>query len=138
MIRFACLLIYGFCLSACASSDVFIPKSEYPPDPWVKGYAQEQDCLGGETLAARSFDLPEYPRRAFRSGRQGWVIMRLDVTQSGETENVAIERSVPEGLFETVSRKAVKAWTFSPPENGGLQNCRVLLRFRAGEVSLGG
>ena len=138
MRHLAYLLVVGLYLTSCASADVFTPKSEYPPDPWVKGYAEEQDCLGGEDLAAREFDLPEYPRRAFKSGRQGWVIMRLDVTQDGQTENVAVERSVPEGLFEKVSQRAVKAWTFFPPKNGGLQNCRVLLRYRAGDVSLGG
>lgn len=125
-------------LTACATQDVFKPKSQYPPDPWVKGYSNPDDCLGGEKLAARRFELPKYPRRSFNSGRQGWVIMKLDVNASGETENVEVERSVPGGLFEDSSREAVKRWTFDPPKGGALENCRVLLRFRAGEVSLGG
>jgi len=116
---------------------MFYPRSQYPPDPWVKGYAQEDDCLGGEALAARDFALPTYPRRAFRSGRQGWVIMRLDVTEAGLTENVTVEESLPDGLFEGASRKAIRAWTFNPPKDGALQNCRVLFRFRAGSVELG-
>jgi len=124
-------------LSGCATKDVFKPKSQYPPDPWVKGYSNPNDCLGGEKLAARNFDLPKYPRRSFNSGRQGWVIMKLDVTEDGTTENVEVERSVPDGLFEGVSRAAVKRWTFQPPKGRGLKNCRVLLRFRAGDVTLG-
>jgi len=126
-------------LSSCASGDkAFMPKSMYPPDPWVKGYSNPNDCLGGESLAAVNFQLPEYPRRAYRSGRQGWVIMRLDVDANGQATNVDVERSVPSDVFESSAIKAVNAWTFKPPNSGTLENCRVLLRFRAGSVTLGG
>jgi len=131
-------LMIALILGGCATKDVFKPRSQYPPDPWVKGYSNSDDCLGGEKLAARNFELPKYPRRSFNSGRQGWVIMKLDVNAKGQTENVDVERSVPDGLFEGTSREAVKAWTFQPPKDGALSNCRVLLRFRAGDVTLGG
>lgn len=130
-------LLSGLYLGACATKTVFIPKSAYPPDPWVKGYAADQDCLGGEKLAAIDFALPDYPRRSFNSGRQGWAIIRLDVDAQGQTHNVDVERSVPEGLFERSSTGAVKAWRFAPPSGGPLSNCRVLLRYRGGTVSLG-
>lgn len=126
-------------LSACATSDdYFDPKSEYPVDPWVKGYSDPDDCLGGERLAARNFFLPEYPRRAYNSGWQGWVILRLDVNASGETENVKVERSVPGGRFDSAAKNAVREWSFEPPEDGPMFNCRVLIRFKLGAVSLGG
>ena len=140
MSRLSLFLVAGILmavLTACATKNVFQPKSQYPPDPWVKGYSNPDDCLGGEKLAARNFELPPYPRRAFNSGRQGWVIMRLDVSALGETENVDVERSLPDGLFESASRQAVKSWTFRPPAGGVLKNCRILLRYRSGEVSLG-
>ncbi len=114
-----------------------MPKSEYPPDPWVKGYSNPDDCLGGEQLAARRFSLPEYPRRAYNTGRQGWAIVRLDVNALGETENISIERSVPSGLFESTAKSAVNNWLFEPPAGGSMQDCRVLLRFKLGAVSLG-
>ena len=131
------IIALALVLGGCATKDVFKPLSQYPPDPWVKSYSNSDDCLGGEKLAARELALPEYPRRSFNSGRQGWVIMKLDVNASGATENVEVERSVPDGLFEGASREAVKNWTFQPPKDGVLKNCRVLLRFRAGEVTLG-
>ena len=115
-----------------------MPKSDYPPDPWVKGYADKDDCIGGEKLAARSFELPSYPKRAFRTGRQGWVIIRLDVNANGETENVRIERALPDRLFGGNARKAAEGWLFRPPQGGPMLNCRVLLRYRLGAVSLGG
>ena len=136
--RAAAYLALTVMISGCATKDTFRPKSQYPPDPWVKGYSDPDDCLGGEKLAAVNFELPKYPRRSFNSGRQGWVIMRLDVRADGETENVDVERSVPDGLFEGASRAAVQDWRFAPPKDGALKNCRVLLRFRAGDVTLGG
>ena len=125
-------------LAACATPDVFMPQSMYPPDPYVKGYADPDDCIGGEDLAAVSLALPDYPRRAFRTGRQGWVIMRLDVGTDGTVTEARVERAVPKGLFERASRRAVEAWQFEPPPGGALDDCRVLLRYRLGEVTLGG
>ncbi|WP_416877835.1 energy transducer TonB [Litorimonas sp.] len=126
-------------LSSCGStSQPFEPASQYPPDPWVKGYSNPDDCLGGEKLAARNFEMPDYPSRPYRTGRQGWTIMRLDVDAAGQTQNVEVEKSVPDGMFDKASQKAVENWTFAPPAEGPLENCRVLLRYRAGSVTLGG
>lgn len=137
--RFLSLIAVTLLLSSCASrAEYFEPKSEYPIDPWVKGYSDPDDCLGGEKLAAKRFFLPEYPKGAFNSGWQGWVIVRLDVNSAGETENVRIERSVPAGRFDKPAKTAVKDWLFKPPEGGPLDNCRVLIRFKLGGVTLGG
>lgn len=128
-------------LGACSTSSTFTPRSHYPPDPWVKGYSEPDDCLGGEALEARRFGLPDYPRRAWRAGAQGWVLLRLDVAADGRTENVGVERAVPEsglwGGFEGAAVDAARAWTFAPPA-APLRDCRVLMRFRMGGVSLGG
>jgi len=134
----AALILAALILNGCVTKDVFRPKSQYPPDPWVKGYSNPEDCLGGEKLAALQFDLPEYPRGAFNSGRQGWTIIRLDVAQDGETENVSVERSVPDRFFGDPSRRAVMKWRFEPPQDGPLEQCRVLIRYKFGKVSLGG
>lgn len=132
----AMLLFSTIVLISCRSTSVFMPKSAYPPDPWVKGYSDPDDCIGGEKLAAIQFDLPSYPKSAFRNGQQGWAIVRLNVAASGETENVRIERSVPKGSFDKASSKAVEAWRFRPPQ-APLLDCRILLRYRAGVVTLG-
>lgn len=125
-------------LSACGSTKVFMPQSQYPPDPYVKGYAGPDDCIGGETLAAISLDLPEYPSRAFRTGRQGWVILRLDVGADGSVIEADAQRALPVGLFEKSAESAAREWRFQPPASEGLSNCRVLIRYRLGAVSLGG
>ncbi|GLQ20041.1 energy transducer TonB [Algimonas porphyrae] len=125
-------------LVACGSTQVFHPQSQYPPDPYVKGYADPDDCIGGEALAAIDLDLPEYPSRAFRTGRQGWVLLRLDVAADGTIADVKAQRALPVGLFERSAERAAAKWRFEPPASGGLTDCRVLVRYRLGDVSLGG
>lgn len=133
---YACL--FAVFLFGCSTNGVFMPRSEYPPDPYVKGYAEPDDCVGGEALAAIDLTLPDYPGRAYRTGRQGWVLLRLDVGEDGNVSSVEAERALPEGLFASSAVKAAKRWRFEPPANGGLSDCRVLIRYRLGEVSLGG
>lgn len=136
--KYAALILSSvLTLSACASDAAFIPRSVYPTDPWVKGYTNDNDCIGGDQLAAVKFDMPSYPRSAYRDGQQGWVIVRLDVDADGLTQNVAVERAVPSDRFSRSAVKAVKTWEFRPPANGGLKDCRVLLRYRLGAVTLG-
>ena len=132
-------LLFSFGLSSgCTSGDaVFNPKSDYPLDPWVKGFTDPDDCIGGEKLAARRFALPDYPKKAFKTGRQGWVILRLDIDAFGETENIRVERSLPDGMFDKNARRAAENWQFHPPAKP-LENCRVLIRYQLGAVSLGG
>lgn len=127
----------GLLLQACAASEpVFKARSQYPPDPWVKGYANPDDCLGGEALAARHIPLPDYPKKALKRGNQGWVIVKLDVNAQGLVQNVVSEKSIPRNVFERHTLKQLKTWRFAPPRSGGLENCRVLIRYRLGVVSL--
>ena len=132
------LLIAAVLLTGCGSTQVFQPQSQYPPDPYVKGYADPDDCIGGEALAAIDLPLPDYPARAFRTGRQGWVILRLDVAEDGTIAEADAQRALPVGLFERAAERAAARWRFEPPAAGRLTDCRVLIRFRLGEVSIGG
>jgi len=70
-VLFCAVGLTAFGLNACRSTSVFTPKSAYPPDPWVKGYSDPDDCIGGEKLAAVTFDLPDYPKGSFRSAAEG-------------------------------------------------------------------
>ena len=133
---YACL--FAVLLIGCSTNGVFMPRSEYPPDPYVKGYAEPDDCIGGEALAAIDLTLPDYPSRAYRTGRQGWVLLRLDIAKDGTVGSVEAERALPEGLFASSAVKAARRWRFEPPAGGGLSDCRVLVRYRLGEVTLGG
>jgi len=41
------IIALALVLGGCATKDVFKPRSQYPPDPWVKSYSNSDDCLGG-------------------------------------------------------------------------------------------
>jgi len=55
---------------------------------------------------------PEYPRRAVRSGREGYVIVEYNVTPQGEVVNPVVIESSPKNLFERAALKAVKQWHY--------------------------
>lgn len=133
-----CVCLAAIALTSCGSTQIFTPQSQYPPDPYVKNYADPDDCIGGEALAAIDLALPEYPDRAFRTGRQGWVLLRLDVAADGSIAQAEAERALPVGMFERSAERGASQWRFEPPASGGLTNCRVVVRYRLGAVSIGG
>lgn len=55
---------------------------------------------------------PEYPRRALRSGREGYVVVEFNVTPEGEVVNPVVIESSPKNLFERAALKAIKQWQY--------------------------
>lgn len=114
----------------------FRPRDMYPTPPNVERLIGPEDCRGS-TLAAVSADLPAYPSSAYRDGRQGWVIVRFHVYSDGSVHRARIARSVPDGVFDRVSTRAVSSWQFRPLEGAEiLENCVVMFEFRAGDVRI--
>lgn len=135
------LLALPLFLSACVSpfaGDRFIPRGDYPHPLPAQSYAEPGQCRGGSRLAAREVSAPDYPRRAFAKGIQGWALVKLDVALDGTTENVSIVREAPPGWFAGASREAVEAWTFMPPQTGRMTDCLVRIDYRMGAVSISG
>jgi TonB family protein len=125
-------------LAACAGGDKpFVPSGDYPLPPNPRDYVEPGDCRGGSRLAGLDLAEPEYPRRAFRRGQQGWVALRLDVTPAGVTENVEVVASEPGGAFDRAARRTVRSWTFEPPGEPGVTRCVVVLDYRLGEGRIG-
>ncbi len=129
----------AFAAAGCAGGgrDVFVPQSDYGIPPESNEYSEPGDCEGGSRLAAVSLDEPEYPRRAFRNGVQGWVVVRLDVGADGRTSNVEIVESQPTNAFNREARRTVRNWVFEPPGEPGLERCVVVLDFRLGQARIG-
>lgn len=116
------------------SREPFIPRDMYPTPPNVGRLIGPEDCRGSR-LAAVAADMPDYPARAYSGGRQGWVVVRFHVYSDGSVHRARIARSVPEGVFDRASRRAVDEWQFQPLEGVQiLENCVVMFEFRAGEV----
>lgn len=128
------LLLSGFALASCGGA----PKIQaYPTPPSVKGLSEPGACTGGEKLAARHLVLPDFPKRALRQGRQGWVIVKLDVTPEGKTSNLTVRDSAPVGIFDKSALNAVAKWDFAPPGPKGLQGCLVFINYHMGKVAIG-
>jgi periplasmic protein TonB len=131
------LLVGLLVLGGCASKTGFRLNHDYPAPPSIKRLTEPGACRGGEALAARSLVLPKYPMFARRQGRQGWVVAQLDVLPNGQTSNVAVKQSAPEGIFDRSAIKAVRQWQFAPVGSTGLSNCLVFIDYRLGQVRIG-
>lgn len=114
----------------------FMAAQPFPIPANVDRLIGPEDCQGAQ-LAAREFELPEYPRRAWVRGLQGWVVVRFHVYDTGRPHRVRAAESVPEGYFEGAAERAVERWRFEElPEGQSLSNCVVLFEFRNGNVRI--
>ncbi len=57
---------------------------------------------------------PQYPIKAARSGKEGWVQLKFDVTATGEVENVSIMQSKPGRIFNQAAKRALLKWKYRP------------------------
>jgi len=57
---------------------------------------------------------PKYPRSALISGVEGWVLMEIDITESGEVENVRVVDGEQKNTFQSEARRAVSQWKYRP------------------------
>lgn len=121
---------------ACAQK-AFRLNHGYPAPPSVKRLTEPGACQGGGALAGVFLPLPEYPRGARRNGRQGWVVVALDVLPGGETANVHVRQDAPEGVFGDSAIKGVRTWRFQAVGGAGLKDCLVFIDYRLGQVRIG-
>lgn len=57
---------------------------------------------------------PQYPRKAAMAGKEGWVQLKFDVTETGSVDNVAILKSKPRRLFDQAAKRALLKWKYKP------------------------
>jgi protein TonB len=57
---------------------------------------------------------PKYPRPALIAGSEGWILMKIDVNEKGEVENVRIVGGEKRNLFQDEARRAVEQWKYRP------------------------
>ncbi len=57
---------------------------------------------------------PKYPQAALVSGEEGWVLMKIDVTETGEVENIRVVDGEKRNLFQDEARRAVAKWKYRP------------------------
>lgn len=62
----------------------------------------------------------QYPRTALQRGIEGYVDLRFDVNEQGQTENISVLAAEPEGIFERAAVKAVSKWRYQPKTIDGV------------------
>jgi protein TonB len=57
---------------------------------------------------------PKYPRAALQAGTEGWVLMKIDIAETGEVENIEVVDGEQRNLFQNEARRAVSQWKYKP------------------------
>ncbi len=82
---------------------------------------RDRDADAADEVPAGEFFAPEYPEAALMRGRQGYTIVRFDVTEAGVPDNVEVVFSVPDDpMFDRASVLAVEQWRYEPRMDGGV------------------
>lgn len=56
----------------------------------------------------------EYPSEARQNSVSGFVMLKILVNVSGGVDNVQVEQSEPQGIFDAAASRSVRAWKFEP------------------------
>ncbi len=57
---------------------------------------------------------PKYPKAALQAGTEGWVLMKLDINEKGEVENIRVVDGEQRNLFQSEAKRAVEQWKYRP------------------------
>ena len=101
-----------------------------------------QDQLLGDTrdvvMTDDSVDSPprptyqaplQYPKTARSKGVEGYVVLSLLISATGEIEKVQVLEASPSGVFEDAALQGVRSWRFEPAQYQG-RNVKVWARQR--------
>ncbi len=69
--------------------------------------------------AAAGNPKPEYPMAARHRHLEGRLVLRVDVTESGDASAVAVSASSGHAMLDKAALDAVQAWRFNPATRGG-------------------
>jgi|GEM_PF-1672323 len=57
---------------------------------------------------------PKYPKAALLEGVEGWVLMEIDITETGEVENIRVLDGEQRNTFQSEAKRAVAQWKYKP------------------------
>lgn len=57
---------------------------------------------------------PNYPRKAARSGTEGWVEVQFTVLKDGSVSAAKVVKAEPRRIFNREALKAISKWRFNP------------------------
>ncbi|GIU08927.1 hypothetical protein TUM4261_16470 [Shewanella sp. c952] len=61
---------------------------------------------------------PAYPAAAVEANQNGFVVMKFDITPTGEVNNIKVIKSSPTAIFDASAIKALKQWRYSESKTG--------------------
>lgn len=70
-----------------------------------------------------------YPQSARQKGVEGYVVLSLLISATGEIEQVEVLESSPGGVFEQAARQGIREWRFRPAQYQG-RNVKVWAKQR--------
>jgi protein TonB len=69
----------------------------------------------GDALATPFYKIkPKYPRAALVSGVEGSILLKIDINEKGEVENIRVTGGQQRALFQDEARRAVEKWKYKP------------------------
>ena len=75
-----------------------------------------------------------YPRKALRLAKEGYVIVEFDVGADGSVIDPFVLEGEPAGLFDRAAMKSIRKWIYQPPVYEGVpvqvNDVQVKLSFR--------
>ncbi len=89
-----------------------------------------QDSAGSPVFRIQ----PIYPRRAALQNIEGFVILKFDITETGQTDNISVLQASPPQIFNSSAIQALRKWKYRPKIEQGQairqNNIKVQLDFR--------
>jgi protein TonB len=74
---------------------------------------------GVEKMPSYSYNpKPRYPRQARNAGREGTVMLRVEVLFSGRVGRIRVDKSTGYTILDAAAVEAVKRWRFTPAKRG--------------------
>lgn len=61
---------------------------------------------------------PKYPPSALIEGLEGWVMLQIDISETGEVENIRVVDGEQRNTFQAEAKRAVAQWKYKPFTDG--------------------
>ncbi len=113
------------------------PPMQAPPKPPVEekmeelqdktseivGTQKENKTETGDGAAAKNEpppNVPYYkhkhkdPKAALLAGTEGWILLEVDITETGEVENIRVIDGEQRSTFQSEAKRAVSLWKYRP------------------------
>ncbi len=88
----------------------------------VAGVQKEVKSAPGDGIAEKQTNSdvpyykikPKYPKAALLAGKEGWVMLQVDINEKGEVENVRVIDGENRSEFQGEARRAVSLYKYRP------------------------